>query len=410
VIPLGAKWAIVSLPDVAIAAQISCARQRLVVMAPGFSESVAKAIVDKWHELGKDAVQVILDPDPEVCRLGFGDLAAVRMLFETAECLKTRIQAQQGLRVGVVITDETTTVFSPTARLVEAGGKPGELLNGIQLDVPALETLANARDLAAINLHPKPLEPAELKETVKQLDADPPLKFDLARRVRVFNAKLEFVEFELHGMQLARKRVQISSDLIGLADPRAEKLMRSTFQLMEEGSDTPSECVSNLKRFIVKTYLTNLPRYGTIILRKDKENFLSAVKTLERYVLRFQRQLKLQLQAAIDKNKATLAGALLPSVIAKPPKRWRRLLSDYPNPEEVERVLNAELAESFGSAEDLIDEMEVKIIFKGVTYESLNEPGFVTVVRKELPWLKVLHEEYDAAKGEANQASSSAFN
>ena len=65
-------YAVVSLRDIELEGQISCARRRLVVIAPGLSESVAKAIVKKWHELGRNAVQVVLDPDPEVCRLGLG--------------------------------------------------------------------------------------------------------------------------------------------------------------------------------------------------------------------------------------------------------------------------------------------------------------------------------------------------
>jgi hypothetical protein len=78
-------YSVVSLPDIELEGQVSCTQRRLVVIAPGLSESVAKAIVKKWHELGRGAVLVVLDPDPEVCRLGLGDLAALKMLHETAE-------------------------------------------------------------------------------------------------------------------------------------------------------------------------------------------------------------------------------------------------------------------------------------------------------------------------------------
>lgn len=132
-------YAVVSLRDIELEGQISCARRRLVVIAPGLSESVAKAIIKKWHELGRDAVQVVLDPDPEVCRLGLGDLAALQLLHETAEQIRGRIHQQQGLRVGVVVTDETTTVYSPTPRLIEAGGKRGERLNALRFDTPILD-------------------------------------------------------------------------------------------------------------------------------------------------------------------------------------------------------------------------------------------------------------------------------
>jgi hypothetical protein len=76
--------AVVSLRDIELEGQVSCARRRLVVVAPGLSESVAKAIVKKWHELGRDAVLVVLDLDPEVCRLGLGDLSALQILQETS--------------------------------------------------------------------------------------------------------------------------------------------------------------------------------------------------------------------------------------------------------------------------------------------------------------------------------------
>src|ERR1700758_4777320 len=89
---------------------------------------------------------------------------------------------------------------------------------------------------------------------------------------------------------LSRKRVSIPSDLMGLAkEPKAQKLLRSSFQLIDENSEVSGERVTKLKQFIAKTYLTNLPGYGTVILRSNKESFQAAVKALERYVRRFQR-------------------------------------------------------------------------------------------------------------------------
>ena len=395
--------AVVSLPDIGIEGQISCAKHRLVVIAPGLSISVAKVIAVKWNELGKNAVQVVLDPDPEVCRLGFGDLEAMKMLFDVAAQLGSQVLQQQGLRVGVIITDETTTVYSPTARLVEAGGLPGERFNAIRFDAPIIDP-ANATpssDLSSIDLHPAPLVNADLQRTTEELEADPPVKFDLARKVRVFNARFEFVEFELHGLFLSRKRVQIASDLVGLAgDPKAQKLLRSSFQLIEDNGESSENRVINLKRYIVKEYLISLPGYGTVVLRSRKEQFQSAVKTLDRYVQRFQTRLKKQLQDSIDANRDTLTEALLPGVVAKPPKRWSKFLGTLPRREEVERTLRAELASTFGKAEDVIQEMGVKAIFKGVTYESLNDPEFIRVASEQIPSLDLLHEEYDAAKAE----------
>lgn len=401
--------AVVSLRDIELEGQVSCARRRLVVIAPGLSESVAKAIVKKWHELGRDAVQVVLDPDPEVCRLGLGDLAALQMLQETAERIGGRIHQQQGLRVGVIVTDETTTVYSPTPRLIEAGGQPGERLNALRFDTPILDAAATTAesDLRSIDLNPEPMERADVQSTAQDLTANPPVKFDLARRVRVFNARFEFVEFELHGLSLSRKRVPIPSDLMGLArDSKAQRLLRSSFQLIDENSDVSGDRVTKLKQFIVKKYLINLPGYGTVILRSNKGEFQVAAKALERYVHRFQGRLKKKLQKAIDTNREVLTSALLPSVAKNPPARWTRFLGEHPRDQNVEQMLRSELTDVFGYSDDVFQDMSVKAVFKGVTYESLSDPEFMRIARDAIPLLDTLHEEFDVAKAEERRDGS----
>ena len=75
---------VVSQPEISILGQINCARKRLLVVAPGVTEEIAQAIAAKWIELGRDAVRVVLDPDPDNCRLGYGDLSALQLLHSTA--------------------------------------------------------------------------------------------------------------------------------------------------------------------------------------------------------------------------------------------------------------------------------------------------------------------------------------
>jgi hypothetical protein len=392
--------AVVSFPDIELVAQVSCARRRLVAIAPGFTESVAKTIIRKWHELGANAVQVVLDPDPEVCRMGFGDLIALRMLHETAMEFGCHIHQQQGLRVGVIITDETTTVYSPIPRLIEVGGEPGEKRNALRLDAPVLCSPNPATDLQILDFHTKPLEHADVRNTTEALNTNPPVRFDLARKVRVFNAS------RIRGVRaawciLSRKRVQIPSDLLGLAKgPKAQKLLRSSFQLIEENNEVSGDRVTRLKQFITKHYLINLPGYGAVVLRKNKADFQGAVKALERYVHRFQRRLKKQLQHAIEANREVLLSALLLGVAKNPPARWKRFLGDHPRDQEIECMLRSELTDAFGRSDDLFQEMKVKAIFKGVTYESLIDPEFMRIAREKIPSLDELHDEFDAAKAQ----------
>src|SRR6185312_2168538 len=69
-----------SLTDTDLIALVTCPRHRLVVVAPGFTIEVAQAIATTWNWLGAGAVRLVLDPDPEVRRMGFGELAALQLL------------------------------------------------------------------------------------------------------------------------------------------------------------------------------------------------------------------------------------------------------------------------------------------------------------------------------------------
>ena len=64
----------------------------------------------------------------------------------------------------------------------------------------------------------------------------------------------------------------------------------------------------------------------------------------------------------------------------------------------MERWLSADLVRSFGEAADYIKKMEVSLIFKGVTYESLKNDKFIETARKHLHSVKELYEEFDTAK------------
>ena len=63
--------------DQALVDLINSAKVRLVVIAPALTKLVADALSRRLDDLGQLSVTVILDADPEVYRLGFGDEEAL---------------------------------------------------------------------------------------------------------------------------------------------------------------------------------------------------------------------------------------------------------------------------------------------------------------------------------------------
>ncbi len=225
------------------------------------------------------------------------------------------------------------------------------------------------------------------------------MKFDIARKVRVFNTLFEFVEFELKNVLISRKTVPIPSELMGLAgDEKAQRLLRSSFTLIDSEGELSGEKFFEQKNAIVKKYLIFLPNYGTVILRTKKNEFEKEVAELRKALEKFQKQIKASLQAEIDANRNVLVNSFLPSVKAKPPKRWEKYFPKNPDAASIRKLLEQELTDACGSAEQYIEKMSISVIFKGVTYELLNNPKFIEVARKAIRSLEILHTEYDAAQ------------
>ncbi len=74
-------------------------------------------------------------------------------------------------------------------------------------------------------------------------------------------------------------------------------------------------------------------------------------------------------------------------------------MADLPNFEAIRQTLRHEVEAMFGSAESLFSAMEMKLIFKGVTYELLYDAEFVRIAQEKIQSFRDLHEEFEAAAG-----------
>jgi len=124
---------ILSLDDEQIASLICGATRSVLFIGPRVSLPLAQAISARWIEMGSEAIQVLLDTDPEICRLGYGTIEGLRLLQETAAKLNCRVHHHPGIRIGVLIWDDKTVVFAPSPLLIEGGSTQFSHPNAIQL-------------------------------------------------------------------------------------------------------------------------------------------------------------------------------------------------------------------------------------------------------------------------------------
>lgn len=191
-------------------------------------------------------------------------------------------------------------------------------------------------------------------------------------------------------------------------DQKTRGKLRSSFRLVEasdivDAKNKISEKVLFDERHrIGRKFLRPIKGYGTLILRTNEEAFERDVEALRSMVASFQAALRQRLTGIYDENAKRLTKALLPAVAKHPPEEWIGALGLRPERKDIEQMLYKTLLNAFGDPETLLRDMRVNRNFKGVIYTTLIDPNFIAEAQKVFPNLK-LHEEYDAARGDATQ-------
>jgi hypothetical protein len=268
-----------------IAALVGAAQRRVCYAAPGLQLPVAEALCAVASHLPREVVTVSVDLDERVMRMGYGDLAAIQRL----QAANVLIRNSPGLRTAVVIVDDTGYIFTPTALYLEAEPHSEETPNAIRLSPEQLaevlirlspaakaEAVAQAAtetereriEQTPIEVGVVPVTPAEVKRVAASLEQAPPVKFDIARQVRVFEPYLQYVELSLTGAAIQRHRVAIPKDILKLGSAKdLEGRLRTTFDLIEKSSQLSSKALEDDLNEIRKNYTPSLGKdHGRVTL------------------------------------------------------------------------------------------------------------------------------------------------
>lgn len=385
------------------------ARERLVVVAPALTQLMADAVLSKLATLDGSAITIVLDSDPEVYRLGYGTVEVCEAVAAAAQARGIAIRQQPGIRIGLVISDTSTLIFTPVPALVEAGPNTHGQANAIRLTTAprAVESDLGLREGPA-TVGARLLTPTDVEKVKEDLAANPPQKFDLARMVRTFNAYIEFVELEVKGTEVGRHLVTIPSHLMAVVPTRTRKNLRTSCRVVTEADAISGEKIAHERRLHTRRFLKVIPGYGTAIRRKDRDEFDKAVSRLNASVRAFGEKVRGKLDEQIDRSIKELERSLLPALVRHPPEGWIPMTGEVPDRDAIRGLLNYELRAAFGTAAEMTQQMSVTCRFKGVTYELLTDRIFVKKARAVFPDLPALHDEKVAAVASDRESSGSA--
>ena len=153
----------IAVDDQLLIDRIAAVKRRIVFVAPAVSKEVATALGGCLRRADQNSITLVLDPDVEPHRIGYGDREGLEKLRDLATDNHIGLRSQPGLRIGLLLVDYEVLIWSPTPRSVEDQRRVDEP-NGIDLgtairatsrghdtsEVPSLRKIEEACSLAEI--------------------------------------------------------------------------------------------------------------------------------------------------------------------------------------------------------------------------------------------------------------------
>lgn len=376
---------------------IQAAKHRLIVIAPAVTTAVAKILVARMADLSTLSLDIILDADSEVYRLGYGDIEALTAIREASCRHMVELREQPGIRIGVVVSDHRTLVYSPVPRNVEAGSKTEEKPNALLLEDRTAEALAQATAVAGpqAEVGQFGLDPDQIETMVKDLEANPPQPFDLSRKLRVFRSEVQFVELKMKNTKLRSRRVQLPKELQKLNDHDLRSRINSSLKtpidletgiaVTVESNDGKKKINVNEKYFerereaLEAAFFREWKGRGKIILRREKDQAEEQLKRLKQRIKSYHEAL----QKKVEENKRAFRSQLVTEFLEQwmfePPVRLRmRGETDY---DSCRTELERQADELFDKAV-VLGEADYEVVYKDIAIEDLEDPNRMQELRQ----------------------------
>jgi len=364
---------LLSITPVALAHEISQASQRVYYSGAGIDTEVSEVLI-RCKQLNPSLeIIVVIDCTAHARRLGYGNQESIKRLQQH----QIPVFQQPGVRLSFCMVDQRGWVFSFPPQLVE-GGEQLSGFNCIELNVQQIDPLAkqirglikqeptqsdfirnvlNNSEEDEIHIDPlvkqistsvnqkstqdifsldnfehqlkqfnfvtmaKKLTDDQIIQLDKELEQNPPQRFDVSRQVQVFNSRVEFVEVELIGGSIDRHVFKFPDEIKKLIsdDAEAQKRLSASYKLIDSTSKVSSKTISSKVDLLRRNFLKPMGKLGRVMLRAQKENFREKFKELEEEIEAYKKELEKSLEGELKKSRKGLISALLERVKSNPP-------------------------------------------------------------------------------------------
>lgn len=277
-------------------------------------------------------------------------------------------------------------VFSPVPFLIEAGSTSTEKPNAIVLSGGSADRLAEAAGAgradkaASQEIGRQPLTPAAVEAVKKDLKANPPQPFDVARALRVFTSRVQYVEIEIETYRLSGRRVELPQELLDITDDRLRNQisgrlrppanLSGPFKIKVETSkgeksvNVDEKWLSN-ERKRIEGYTFVVPKFGRIVLSTERAAFDNEIERFKRNLAKYHETVVNAFEKAKSDLEKSLVKEYLPRWRKRPPSRFLQYGIEA-SPANLKRELVLLVQQVIREAV-LFDQPRVRVVYKNVS-------------------------------------------
>src|SRR5690606_30275772 len=328
------------------------------------------------------------------------------------------VRKESGLRIGCLIIDEQGWAFSLPPMAVESQTSV-DYLNAFELTADQIDRFTQAMGGTDDGKAGKPSNPvpeigrepvsdAEIKATNDAIKQTPPQAFDLQRQVRVYQARLQFVEMELEGGKVEQRTIRLPKTLkqsIFANDKEIEERLNASYKLIDAKSSEKLSALRKDAEALRNDYAPSLgKRLGRVILSTKKKEFEEKVNELRTRIENYCKEERDELQASIENSLESLANNLAPIIKERPPTELASRCAEVTLDISKDYLLDI-LRKAAPSAPEVLAKTKIHLTFKDVTIEMLRDSEFQQRVKQEFryeDWVKPFS-EFTAAQSKHHE-------
>ena len=231
------------------------------------------------------------------------------------------------------------------------------------------------------------------------LKNNPPQAFDIARSMRVFNSRIQYVEIKIENYKMSTRQVELPPELTDISDEKLQKQISSRVRVLSGSLDSFETTVTKIggeqcqikmdeawirreRKRLEDEYTFLVPNYGRVILRSKREDFDREIELFKNHLAQYHEGIRREFEKTKAEFKQSLIDEYLPKWKVKPPDSFKEYKVEATD-DKLRKELEHSVKEVVNKAVK-IESPRIHTVYKNIAPESASKSDFLEPLRSAM--------------------------